>query len=198
MATPNQIQGGRWDDYLRSKYSLKGGPVSPEIASEIVPVTSIPFELEDFFLLGDKLVIGRASQAAVTAEFSQVSLNNSPGSGHLLIVDGFWARTVQDRSTVSFLQGVVLSGVNTFQRVMDGRWDELQPTSGVAFVRRGSNPTLQGGAQILLHTNIFGFYEVPSVLAPGDTMLLESNTINQSVDATFRWRETILEASASG
>lgn len=199
MATPNQIQGGRWDDYLRSKYSLKGGPVSSEIASEIVPVTVIPFDLEDYFLLGDKLLGGRADQVAVATEFSQISLNNKAGSGHLVIFEGFYQRNLAVLTDLSVIRGVVFSGVDIFQFARDGRINIGSADLGASFVRRGSSVFHQGVKHIEFESSPSDvFIKVPIILAPGDSILMETDLVNQAIQVTFFWRETLLEPSAVG
>lgn len=196
MSTPNQIQGGRWDEYLRSKYNLKGGPIAPEIAPEIIPVTSIPFDFEDYFLLRDKVIIGRANQLQIAGEFTQLSLNNPADSGHLLIFEGFYSPVLPGLVTLSLIRGIIFTGVDIFQVPLDGRIPTGNANIGVGFVRRGSNVAKQGGEHVLLPTVMNRFYNFLAVLSPGDSVLIQSDLVNQSVGVTFRWRETVLEPSA--
>lgn len=196
MSTPNQIQGGRWDEYLRSKFNLKGGAIAPEIAPEIIPVTSIPFELEDHFLLRDRLIIARAATGVTAGEFTQVSLNNPADSGIILITEGFYARSLPDLATLSITRGIFFTGAGVIQIPLDGRMPAPSQNVGTASVRKGSNAAKQGGQDIRLGVTSGQFYKFSCILAPDQSLLIQTDIVNQAIDLTFRWRESVLEPSA--
>ena len=200
MSTPNQIQGGRWDTFLRSKFNLKGGPIAPEIAPELITTVDLPFQREDFFLLRERLMTCRIAPSAVAGQFARGWIRNPLNSGHLIVIEKVFIQNVGATAFLSGAGGVILTDTNVNQRVMDGRW--ARPTAnapGVAECQQGNNAVRQAFDHLRIAADFEGVIDYNLVLSPNgpDMLLFEANTVNQAIQCNFFWREVVLEPSAN-
>lgn len=201
MSNPNTIQGGRWDEYLRRKFNLKGGTNTPELASEIMPTVSIPFGLEDHFLLRERLMWGRGGLTSAAGEFPQLTLQNTNDSNTLVIIEGLYLSSIGVAVQASAVGNVSFGGTTNAQRVRDGRWGSLASNNpGVCKFREESVVAGTGVATIVLPPTFEGFFPLMVVLPPQDlsTFVVEGTVAQSNIGCTFVWREILLEPSASG
>ena len=199
MPDPNKIEGGRWDRVLRSKFNLKGaGSTSARISDDISPTFSFPYRIEDDFLIGDRLLVGRMSSGAVAAQNPRCILTNG-SDNKLLILEriqfAFGAGGSPYFGTSSAVQPFI-ADVPVFLR--DGRWGPLQGDVGSG-ASRLQEATLVGAPTPIIQTfftsDSFQVYEPQVVLEPNDHAFLTNATVNTLINATFYWREHLMEPS---
>lgn len=204
MPPQNEIQGGRWDEFLRRKFNLKGGSVAPEIGEIIHPIQSIPFEEEDRFLLREKHVYGRGGVAAVVGEFSRIVVQNPENSGHLIIFEKVMIVTANVSIGVYFSSNQTVGVLGKKPtRVMDTRWGSPQTAPSVGQIFDGTNPVALTVAPMLIDANTTRVWiDLPFVLWSENNntseVTFENTAANQPLTLNFMWREAIVEPSANG
>lgn len=204
MSNPNTIQGGRWDEYFRRKFSLKGGTNTPELAAEILPTLDIPFELEDHYLLQDKLCWGQATAQGAGADFGRFELRNPAGSNKAIIIERMFPEYTGTRLQLTLTEALTqaVAGVGATS-IRDSRWGvpTLQrPTMNLFF---GSTATVLSAPHMIL-----GGPASDSVVELGIVMVnkpngeavlvVEGSSAASLIHATFFWREIILDPATSG
>lgn len=202
MSTPNDIQGGRWDEFYRRKFNLKGGPNTPELAAEIVPTIPLPFGAEDRFLLQDKLCMGRGSAVGSAGQFPRIVLEMPIGSNKIGIVEGMWLLSggSQVQLNVATFQA---SGVSSSEltSTRDARWGAQTISFPTMTITTGSVAALLGQALLQFGAgDDRAFIPLDIVLWPppgsGAMILVEGRSAAGSITVNFLWRETVVDPSA--
>lgn len=199
---PSSIEGGRWDTWLRRKFSIKSDAIAPELSDFVQPVISIPGGLEDEFLISTKAVFGNASAPAVAGRFSRIILTNPADSGHLVIVEGFTCAVLSGVLNIHHHRNLTVGVTGSASvRIRDTRWGEpvLSPVTA-SFLQGDVAPGLTNPAWALTATNMLNlWYPMPVVLASPDNnsshFVMESTTVNSSLNCSLMWREVIVEPS---
>lgn len=97
-----EIAGGRWDNFLRRLFPVKGAAISPAIGPELVPVIIAQPDGEELRALrGEKLWIGAVPQIAVAGQFQGALVRNPPDSTVLVVVQGWYVFTGGTATTLS-------------------------------------------------------------------------------------------------
>lgn len=204
MSNPNTIQGGRWDEFFRRKFNLKGGANTPELGAEILPTVPIPFGPEDRYLLQDKLCMGGMAATGTSGQFPRIVLEMPIGSNKIGIVEGMWllSGTSQVQLNVATFFG---RGVSSAQLLStrDARWGP-QTLSLPTMIMNGGSVA----AKLSVATLRFGageertYIPLDIVLWPppgsGSFLVIEGFTPASTIIASFLWRETIVDPSADG
>lgn len=199
MPDPNKIEGGRWDRVLRSKFNLKGyGSTAARISDDISPTFNFPFELEDQFLLEEKLLVAEGSSGPTAAQNPRVIVTNVSDNSLLILEKIIFTGTVGGNPYFGFTSAIVpfIAAIPVFTR--DGRWGPLQTNVGAGNARFQSG-TLVGAPtpRIVRFSNasIDNVFFPNLVLAPGDSAFMTNATVATFLIATFFWREHTMEPS---
>lgn len=202
MSSPNDIQGGRWDEFYRRKFNLKGGPNTPELAAEIVPTIPIPFGAEDSYLLQDRLAFGRGSALGLAAEFPRIVLQMPINANKMAVVDGMFIRSTGKTIFVGMhtFFSVGIAGVGTTSN-RDTRWGAPTVDLPTAVIFQGSIAAIISAAPMFLETiDNQTFIPLNIVLWPppgsAANLVVESNVVASTLQVTFFWREVVMEPSA--
>lgn len=204
MSNPNSIQGGRWDEFFRRKFNLKGGVNTPELAAEIIPTVPLPFDPEDRFLLQDRICFGRGSTVGLAGEFPRIVLQMPISSNKLGIVEGMFIRSTGKTIFASiqtfFTIGVAAVGTTSFR---DTRWGPPTTSLPTGTVTSGSVAAIISAAPMFLQAvDDQTFIPLKMVLWPppgsAANLVLESNVVASTLQITLFWREVILDPSQDG
>jgi len=202
MTTSNEIQGGRWDEFYRRKFNLKGGPNTPDLATEIVPTIPLPFGAEDRFLLQDKLCMGIGSATGLAAQFPRIVLEMPIGSNKIGIVEGMWLLSggsqVQLSVATFFAPGVSTSQLTSTR---DARWGAQGISLPTMIINSGSVAALIVGRVLQFGSgDDRAFIPLDIVLWPppgsGAFLIVEGRSATGSITVNFLWRETVVDPSA--
>lgn len=198
----NQIQGGRWDTFLRRLFPIKDRSVAPVMASELVGQVMVQeWSTELYKLRGDNLAVALASRSAVAAEFAHVNIRNPNDSGNLVIIEQIWVATSSNMLISMAREGTSL--VVGFSPVATSFRDSRSGTATaigetVATVNTLSDAAGLGGTGVavfpVLATTLTQL-DFPLVLAPGSGLILRGNTVNITLRCCFIWRERVAEPS---
>ena len=197
----NQIQGGRWDKFLRRLLPIKDRSVAPILASELVgQIVVQEWEPEFFWLRDDYLATGSARQSSVAAEISHCKLRNPDNSGNLVVLEELWIRTAADMLVDLAHSSVTIAGfVNQATAFRDLRKSALTAVdSTVGQVSINSDPVALGGgaiARLAIETLLSKEVKFPVILPPGSELIVRGLTVNVGLNVTFIWRERIAEPS---
>jgi hypothetical protein len=202
MARFNEILVGRYNRFLQKLFSMKGGPPSPQLASEIATNVQFFSGVENRYLESWNRFAAAQSDAALAANTDAVRLRNPTGSGVIAVIEKIYA----DSGTA---QLVTLS-LGPSNAALAGGAQAL--TTARLDKRTNQNPTLEiSGANnspaglssqklIGLLSSTLGYDFILSVgqeipLLPGDAVQITSSVVNTTLDVSFIWRERSLEDS---
>jgi len=199
MPDPNKIEGGRWDRVLRGRFNLKGaGPTAARISDDISPTFNFPYQSEDAFLVGDKLMMARGVSGPNAGQNARIILTNS--SDNILVI---LEKIVMEHGTGGQPYFGVTSVVVPFVAAQaiyfrDGRFGAMGVDVGIGNVRF-QDLALVGApvpvVQDFSANDIVPQYFPDVILAPGDSAFVTNATTNTTTLATFYWREHLMEPS---
>ena len=197
----NQIQGGRWDTFLRRLLPIKDRSIAPIMASELVGYITVQEWSPEFYMLRDeKMAIGLANQGAVAAEFAHCKIRNPDLSGNLVILEQIWINPSANSDILIAREGIELAGfaqaATAFRDSRAGQAVAIGET--VAQVSTNSDAAALGGAGITrLSVNAIDSLQLkfPMVLEPGTGLIVREITVNIALRVTFVWRERVAEPS---
>ncbi len=202
MARFNEILVGRFNRFLQKWLSMKGGPPSPQLSTEIQPNFNFfsgveNRALETWFLYGTF-----SSQVAVALQNSFFQLRNPVKSGVLAVIEGIVVipGLAGDRCDVQYGQPGAADGVTILgTRARDGR----NKGSSALIASQGTVAGRQIGTTIfsLAATLAGSSVTFPNnenqemVLTPGDAVSIIELTVNTALSVGWLWRERPIEDS---
>jgi hypothetical protein len=201
MARFNEILSGRYNRFLQRLFSIKGGPPSPQLASEIMAsfdVHRLPVEYR--FLMQERLYGSGQTVLASVGNLSALRLRNPASSNVLITIEKILvAASVAVTITVNRQ-----SGVADFVTPFSGAFRDLRGStaagSGSVGVISAGNPVATAGAQLALIAqlaNVAWDFIVDAdqeiVVAPNDSVTVYDIVANSTLDCTFFWRERPME-----
>ena len=201
MARFNEILVGRFNRFLQKWLSMKGGPPSPQLATEIQPNFNFfsgaeNRALESWFLYGTF-----SSQVAVALQNSFFQLRNPAKSGVLAVIEGIVVipGLAGDRCDIQFGQPGTDGAQILGTRARDGR----NKASSALTASQGTLAGRQIGTTIFsLASSLAGAsVTFPNnenqeiVLSPGDAVEVEELTVNTALSVGWLWRERPIEDS---
>jgi hypothetical protein len=196
-----EIQGGRWDNFLARCFPVKGRPVAPQLAPELVPiVVAQPNEPELYALRGEKLWHGFGFRQATAGQFSGASLFNPADSGMLVIVQCIWIGNDQVAARQYNLYGPG-TGAITFDTAGTAtttpRDSRYRGESIVAQLTAGSIGVIPGTSvgEFRHPANDQVRYDIPWILSPNNRITVFGDVQNNEVEVIFEWRERPAERS---
>jgi len=197
----NQIQGGRWDEFLRRLLPVKDRSIAPIVASELVgQIVVQEWEPEFYKLRNENLCMARASQAPVAAEFGHCKIRNPELTGTLVILEQIWLRAASDMVFDFATEGVEIAGFTqeetAFRDLRSGGLTAVGVTK--ADVSIDTNVAMVGGDSVGRVTVLAldsKTLEFPVILPPGFGFIVRANTVNVGITVTFLWRERAAEPS---
>jgi hypothetical protein len=203
MARYNEILVGRYNRFMQKLFAMKGGPVAPQLASEIAPAFPLFSGAENRYLEGwDEFGIF-LTQAAVAAIFSGVKFRNPPGSNVMVVFEkiavtpgGLTADAFTLQQGTNQTDGGTVVALTAINRDLRGRAQSgmIASTSGAAGLA-----SMVGRAVVSLGVNTnydFIIQENQEItLLPGGSIQLVNSTANQQQSSSWWWRERFLEDS---
>lgn len=197
----NQIQGGRWDTFLRRLLPIKDRSIAPILASELVGQVVVQEWEPEFFKLRDEaLGIAVANQVAVAAEFSHNKIRNPIDSGSLVVLEKIIIRpgaaALLEIVTSASLAAGFTDRPTGFRDLRSGALTAAGVT--VAQVSSDSNVAQLGGLASALFdvaSGVINELELTFILPPGTELLVRVLTVNVGLATTFFWRERPAERS---
>lgn len=193
-----EIQGGRWDNFLRRLFDLKEGTIAPGVMPEVAPHVDVdPNKPEYEYLRGIGLRGAEISAGAVAGEYSYVQLVNPAGNTQLMCIDHIWIAGqsgATDRFSIRY-SGSTLGNLNASiysrdPRHYPGSGGMANNVDGIE-CRIGSAVALQGAGlltfSLLADTAVdFPFHHV---LWPDDLsrFTIWCETVNRAVYATLHY-----------
>lgn len=189
----------RLNRWIEKIFNIKGGPTLLDVDSAIRAVYVIQDGVETRAHQGWNRYATNVLSAGVAAQFSAIRFRNPTGSNVIGVFEKIVAITAgaTDTPKVILQAGSTdFAGAVVSQR-MDPR-GQLLPT---LIATSGSNASQQGGNFLqagLATTGSVDFIITINqevVAAPGDSVTLWGNVLNQAVLGAFIWRERALETS---
>jgi hypothetical protein len=202
MARYNEILVGRYNRFIQKLLGLKGGPPSPQLASEIAATFEVEqISVENRYLLSlDSFGLG-VTNAGVAGQLSTIKFRNPVGSNVIAIFEKISASTttpddVDVQIGTDQTNGATVSPISTLNNLdsRSGRVSSLilslsagaaPPSMATIFRGTFSTPTYE--------FIVFDHQEV--TLNPGRSIQLVSGTGNLNLKTTWKWRERLLEES---
>jgi hypothetical protein len=199
MARFNEILVGRYNRFLQRLLSMKGGPPSPQLASEIQPqmdLEAVPVELR--FLLGWHLYHQTVQQLASPANTSGVQIRNPLTSGAVAVITSLQI-SVSAGETVDISQtfgGVTADLTNVFGGQRADSRAKLNPVLiPSSFAPVADLAGLVFAATIVI-SNPYEFLnkEYDAIpMFPGHTLRIVGQAVNTDLRVHFKWRERPIE-----
>ena len=203
MAKFNEILVGRFNRALQKLLSMKGGPPSAQLATEITPNIQFNSMGQDFRALEDWYRFGIASdQSANVGNQSATRLRNPPNSNRIVVIEKI-SCAVSVNTQVSLETQTVTSDLGTVLGISANvSWDKRK-NQGSAMILSTSNAApaaLSLGREIInllaLTTHDFILTDNQEViLSPGEAIQVRTFTNAVILDTNFWWRERFFEES---
>jgi hypothetical protein len=210
MAKYNEILAARFNKALTKIFGMKGEAPAPQLASEINAALPMFYGREMRNLEGWQSAMGHGAIAAVAANNGKIRLRNPAGSNVIIVIERMTAQTVAAGGTqLNFNLPPDVGDFATF-----GTWVNTDSRSGATAAN--GNAALQGRISSATAATTGGpdVYQVPTVVAgalafadyiisdvqeivllPGCSVDLVNQTQNANFDASFMWRERVMEES---
>jgi hypothetical protein len=204
MARFNEILIGRWNRFLQKLLSMKGGPPAPQLASEIGPTFEIENPpVENRYLLGwDRFGILLSAPANVGTN-SGSRLRNPAGSNVVIVIEAIEIDLTVADNLVVIDHGAIATDNSTVLAPAVFRLDaRSRPRStAILSVTAAGNPgglpnnlAIVGVSNTQSRGYITDEHQEITVL-PGDAIQVRTNATNVQLNASFIWRERLLEES---
>jgi hypothetical protein len=205
MARFNEILVGRYNRYLQKLLSMKGGPPSAQLSTEITANLQLFHGIETRYLEGwNRFGQEQAVLAGGAGNVGQVRIRN-PGTSNVIgviekiIIANINAGTEQP----TVFQGVQPADLTTIVTLTNARFDPrgnptptliMSSKSNSVLTTYGSNRAVYG---MTTNTNVdvIVFEDHEITLLPGDALDVANGVANQALGVTFWWRERFLEDS---
>jgi hypothetical protein len=202
MARYNEILVGRYNRFLQKLFSMKGGPPSPQLASEIAPAFPMFNGAENRYLEGwDRFGFANIIVAGGAGNNSQVRLRNPVGSNIIAVIERITFANPLAQNP-SFELRVLSTDLTSALVIPNSRLDargrtgtaltgSFQNNAAVSFTLSLWNGN--GAAGSTLDAIVDENQEFP--ILPGDALTVKEGTLNQAVGVAIWWRERLLEES---
>jgi hypothetical protein len=204
MALFNEINAGRFSRAIQKLTAIKGGPPTPQLATEIGVQFQIPLGVEFRYLEGWNMFGFQDRRPASVGNSCGYRMRNPTGSNVIAVIDKatFFAETqatefVLRISSANGNPNTDLGNVATGQ-VLDLRSQVLIgniiPSFATPSIAFGNAPYI-----FMVPLNApFDLIQTENqelVLVPGTTLQFETTVVNVVVGMGIRWRERFLEDS---
>jgi hypothetical protein len=203
MARFNEVLAGRYNRFLQKLFVLKGGPPSPQLASEISTAIVFFNGVENRYLEGWNIFgFGQTLNGAV-GNPAMIQLRNPSASNVVAVVESLVLSTTAADS-ISISLGTFASNLGAVLNtsIIDIRGGQIAVT-GSNLTLSQSNSTAGGGLgrnfffltqaavpfQVIQNEN----QEIP--ILPGATWRVETIAASNALTYGIRWRERLLEES---
>lgn len=206
MALFNEILEGRYNRALQKILSMKGRPVTPQLAGEIIPVLPLFWGREFRYLEEWRIFGSRGGTAAVAAQDSCGRINNPAGSNTIAIIEGlkFWCGVANSESVIEYSNTASGNLGNVFTGA--GLDNRFQPsgsgTGGSALQLSTGNNVAQGTHTIFddlalatagnISPEIIAHEDLEIPLLPNSDLQIRTITVNTTFSMSVRWRERVL------
>ncbi len=219
MARFNEILTGRHNRFLQKYFSMKGGPPSAQLSTEIQPGVQLFTGVENRWLeQWNRFANSPPAMVAVAGNNVQCRLVNDAGTNVIAVVEKLWIWTsLADELDICLQhQAVTVAGHVPTLSVnpsisLDGR---LQGSSGATL----GGAVLSFGSQLTSNTNssIIARYQLPangsvdvilnedhqipliSLPNTGEFLQIQSSVVTNTIRVFIVWRERFLEDSERG
>ncbi len=197
----NQINGGRWDNFLRRMFPIKEQSIAPVIASELVGMVIVQeWEPELFKLRDEALAIAYTEVGAVAAQLGHVQLFNPAGSASLITLEKvIFFVTVDSTLQIAYEPGIMAGSIQAASAFRDQRFSPT-PNIGITIgqPRFVSSVPVIGTAtiskvQVILAPSLE--WKLDMVISPGQSVVVRHQTVNRLLGVTWFWRERSAEPS---
>jgi hypothetical protein len=201
MARYNEILVGRYNRFIQKLFGMKGGPPSPQLASEITVAFGLFNDVGNRYLEGWDTFAAFASQAGAATFQSAVQMRNPVGSNVLceFLSISTW-NTLADQPLIKIYDPAG-ADLNTLIVLSANRQDRRgKPNPSIIQSRSNTNGALggmqQGGSFAANGAFQFIGTDIQMLpLLPGDALAIQSGIVNQTLNVSFLWRERFLEDS---
>jgi hypothetical protein len=201
VALFNEILVGRFDNFFRKFFGMKGGALAPQLSSEIMPGLDIPLFVDILAPMGWDMYGVTSTQAAVAAQTSDIRLRNPANSGVIAVLTSALTANNNGAPQVNFYQNGPATGdlatVSAMGRGLDSR--SGRPPA-LILSRTNNGVGLSGSwASSLLATNVTfdpinDWWNFLPIL-PGDAVQVGGSSVNTNLQINWRWMERPLEDS---
>ena len=202
MAKFNEILVGRYNRMLQKLLGMKGGPPAAQLASEINANLQFPDLGNETRLFLGWYLYGLATFATAAATLNSFSQLRNPAASKVIAVVQkivIAATAGASRYDVQYGQAGTDGAIQVFPRALDGR-KQGSVTGSTIICSTGTGAGGQIGtnilfAQVALNNSfdLITYENQEIVLAPGDQVRVQDNTINENALISFFWRERALE-----
>jgi hypothetical protein len=203
MARYNEILVGRYNRFMQKLFSMKGGAVAPQLASEIAPAFPLFSGAENRYLEGWDRFAFAVSQAPVLGIFSAVKLRNPVGSNVIAVIEKVSFTSSQPVNTPDLQGGTNQVDGGTVLGTVGISWDNRGRTAGSTLIASTSgaagvpSQVVRARGKVVANTTLeFIFTDLQEFpLPPGMSIQVVADAANVDMIATFWWRERFLEDS---
>jgi len=201
MAGLNQIQGGRWDGFLRRIFPIKERSIAPVLAPELVGYVTVQEWEDDLFWARDeRLAWADIRLAGVASQFAHAQLLNPAGSDALVILEKIFVDTSSTGVvSIAALTGALPSGVRAASSPRDQRFQAI-PSIGATVAQpiTVSNVALLGSAsnaEVITGDLFTHEFKLGTILPPGESVVIRNTQVNKILGVTWFWRERTAEGT---
>lgn len=200
MARFNEILVGRYNRFLQKFLSIKGGPPSPQLASEIMATWAMFHGAENRYLEGwDQYSASFSLAAGGAGNVDMLRVRNPVGSNVIAVV--FKASIANLLSDGCVLESGPIAADLIPNAVVNNRMDARsrpQTAMNISTTGAAAIPLIVRAIANIQANQTYDFItfedqEIP--ILPGDAIQLRQTTNNQAVSLTLQWRERFLEDS---
>lgn len=192
-----EIQGGRWDDFLKRVFPVKAQGVAPAVGPEIVPIIEMePRSLRHRILANEKTYAMWASQAEAAGKYAQIGLYNPTDSGMLLEVIKVWGRTWLSTSLYIAFGSTNYFDTQNVTYPLDARIPNATAAvhNSVGQFWYGSNANTSAHPWYVMTEPSHAVYDMEylegAVVPPGFWLYLRTGAVNKPIEyGGMIWRE---------
>jgi hypothetical protein len=205
MARYNEILVGRYNRFIQKLLGMKGGPPSPQLASEIGAGFVLSNGAENRYLESWDRFASAISNPGVAGQLSTVKLRNPIGSNVVAVIEKVLVSTPNtDTAGIDLQGGIDQTDGAIVSGTLGAGWDTRGRTQATCILSRSQNAAPVGmaaKARILLISNtpweFIGTDIAEFPMLPGSSMQVVRNTggLNNDIFVSFWWRERFLEES---
>ncbi len=204
MAKFNEILVGRFNRALQKLLSMKGGPPSAQLATEITPNIQFNAMGQDFRALEDWYRFGIGLESAASAgNQGALRLRNPINSNKIVVIEKISLGVVGAPSGVNIETQTTNADLATVLPInANVSWDKRKNVGSVVIasqtnVAPAALSLAREFVQLLSSTTynsiITDNQEI--ILSPGEAIQVRSGAVNVAVDGNFWWRERFFEES---
>ncbi|SRR6266851_172144 len=201
MARFNEILVGRYNRFLQKFLSIKGGPPSPQLASEIMATWALFHGVENRYLEGwDEFTASFALATGGVGNVDFLRVRNPAGSNVIAVF--FKISMSSNLADAAFLEGGPSAADLIPNALVNNRLDaRSRPATSMNISTTGAVSAQLGVIKAIGNIQANTTYDfivdadqqIP--LLPGDALQLRQSTTNQNINFTMQWRERFLEDS---